>query len=288
MSKWLDGGILLPVVTGDPALASLDRTNDSILDVSRLEHLRNTEGGVLESAVDNYIKQSPLQLESLRQGLASGDTESLFGIAHDLKSTSATIGATMLSAKCAALEEAGRSGLLEQAPDLIQSIADDLPDVISALRRALEKLSESPAADLGVRADGQHVWLVDDDDGFRETAATVLRTVGFQVTTATDGGQVLSMSMESKPDLLLLDAVMNNMDGFEACRLLHESWRDQDIPILMVTGRDDLDSVNKAFASGADDFIVKPINYPILVRRILFQLRAASNHRLLRNSNEMV
>ncbi len=286
LAKWLDGLKAPQLTAGDATPVSLDPGDASMLDTARLDHLRETEGGVLETAVNRYIEQSPARVQALQEALDSADAESLYRIAHNLKSSSASIGAIELSALCAALEDISRNGRLETAPNLVHAIAEDLPTVLTELQQALEKNTPEQDANLGVRANGQHIWLVDDDAGFLETSAMALSAAGFQVITASDANQVLTMSHSSRPDLLMLDAVMDGLDGFEVCRRVNAQWQGRDVPILMVTGLDDLESVKRAFAAGATGFIVKPINYPVLIHRLLFQLRAAADQGLLRENQE--
>jgi len=286
LSKWLGDHITpaeaqsrsMPTDAGPPEGAALD--------TSRLEQLRLAGPEVLESVINRYVEHAPVQLDDLQVALISADAESLTEVAHSLKSASASIGATELATLCAALEKDGRQGELEQAPGRIQAIADKLPEVIGELQNY--PVGQGPEADidLGVHADGQHVWLVDDDAGFRDATATALTTAGFRITTAPDGDHVLSMSRDARPDLLMLDAVMGDPDGFEVCRRLNQQWEGRDIPILMVTGLDDLESVRRAFDCGAAGFIVKPINYPVLIHQLLFELRASGNQKLLRENRE--
>ncbi|MBL4901028.1 MAG: EAL domain-containing protein [Desulfocapsa sp.] len=229
-------------------------------------------GSVLERAIEGYIEQVPQQLKILREALTTGNAESLANVAQILKSASATLGALGNSTRCTALEQAGGKNAQDSANITLKENHDDMP-----------REGEVP---LDVVGAGQHIWLVDDDASFQEATATALRSSGFQVTITENGDQVLSMSHHSRPDLVLLGAIMEGLDGFEVCRQLNQRWQGWDIPILLVTGLDDLESVTRAFAAGAAGFIVKPLNYALLIHRILFQLRASGNQRLLRENHE--
>jgi diguanylate cyclase (GGDEF)-like protein len=89
-------------------------------------------------------------------------------------------------------------------------------------------------------------------------------------------GQAALRRIEHKPmpNILLLDAVMDEMDGFELCRRIRKNPHTANLPVLMLTGLDDVVSVNKAFEVGATGFVTKPVNIPILLQRIQFVLRA--------------
>jgi CheY-like chemotaxis protein len=77
------------------------------------------------------------------------------------------------------------------------------------------------------------------------------------------------------PDLILMDVEMPRMDGFAACRAIRDSENGATVPIVMVTGGDDLEAVTNAYEAGATDFVSKPINWPILGHRVLYVLRAS-------------
>jgi diguanylate cyclase (GGDEF)-like protein len=124
--------------------------------------------------------------------------------------------------------------------------------------------------------------IVDDDHVMRMLERETLVPFEFDVREAADGDQALQMLSESPPDLVLLDVEMPGIDGFEVCRRIRERWDGTQVPVIMVTGMDDLDSVNSAYEAGANDFIAKPINWPILGHRVRYVLRSANSARNLR------
>lgn len=78
---------------------------------------------------------------------------------------------------------------------------------------------------------------------------------------------------ENLPDLVLLDVVMPGLDGYQTCAALRNIADYNKLPILILTGLDDMDSIDKAFQSGATDFITKPLNWPLLSQRVRYALR---------------
>ena len=80
---------------------------------------------------------------------------------------------------------------------------------------------------------------------------------------------------ESSADIVLLDVTMPGLDGFETCRRLRRLPNGQDVPILMVTGRDDVEAIRRAYDVGATDFLTKPFNWLILEHRLRYMLRAS-------------
>jgi len=124
-----------------------------------------------------------------------------------------------------------------------------------------------------------HVLIVDDDYTARLLEREALEQSGFIVEEARDGGAALDAVQHQPPDLMLLDVDMPGIDGFEVCRQIRQRWAACDIPIIMVTGMDDLASINLAYEVGANDFMAKPINWPILGHRARYVLRAAESVR---------
>ena len=119
------------------------------------------------------------------------------------------------------------------------------------------------------------VLVVDDDVMTRKLAQEMLGQNGFAVAEAESGKQALSICENIRPDIVLLDVVMPEMDGFETCAALRCLQEGEYIPVLMVTSLEDLDSIAQAYEVGATDFISKPINWLILQQRIHYILRAS-------------
>src|SRR5471032_3384238 len=121
------------------------------------------------------------------------------------------------------------------------------------------------------------VLVADDDPVMRLLMRQMLTQVGLDVIEAEDGVQALACYKHSGPDLVMLDVDMPALDGFAVCREIRrqESHASGSVPIIMVTGGDELASVTRAYEVGATDFISKPINWQILGHRVLYVLRAS-------------
>ncbi|MDZ4719003.1 MAG: response regulator [Roseiflexaceae bacterium] len=102
--------------------------------------------------------------------------------------------------------------------------------------------------------------IVDDHTEMRELLADLLKPLGFVLLFAANGQEALTRAVEHQPDLLLLDVMMPDMDGFEVCRRLREIPATKEMPIIMVTALDDQESRITGIEVGADDFISKPFN----------------------------
>jgi len=138
----------------------------------------------------------------------------------------------------------------------------------------------------GEATDKSVILIVDDDTTMRFLMRETLEQDGFTVVESGDGVEALQAYEETRPEMLISDVVMPRMDGFELCRALRKRGDANYVPVLMATGLDDLESIEKAYEAGATDFIVKPINWLILCHRVRYMLRASRTFNELRETEE--
>ncbi|MEE9424697.1 MAG: EAL domain-containing protein [Methylococcales bacterium] len=119
------------------------------------------------------------------------------------------------------------------------------------------------------------VLIIDDDVTTQVLASRFLENSGFRTLSATNGQQGLEIFEQSNPDIILLDVEMPEMDGFAVCKKLRALRQGKNIPILMITGLDDVASIQNAYGLGATDFATKPVNWEIMVYRVRYLLRAS-------------
>ena len=131
-----------------------------------------------------------------------------------------------------------------------------------------------------------HLLVVDDDTLLRGMAAKTLRHAGFEVSDAASGEDALLRFGELPYDLILLDVMMPGLDGYEVCQRIRASAHGARVPILILTGRDDTESIELAYRHGATDFITKPINWTLLSHRVRYALRASLAAEATRRSQE--
>ncbi|MBD2446543.1 PleD family two-component system response regulator [Nostoc sp. FACHB-152] len=112
------------------------------------------------------------------------------------------------------------------------------------------------------------VLIVDDERLNRIQLRLFVEGAGYQTVEAQNGKEALTVFGQLHPDIVLLDAMMPEMDGFECCRQLQSLDFSKYIPVLMITGLDDQESVDRAFEAGAIDYVTKPIHWPVLLQRI--------------------
>jgi signal transduction histidine kinase len=117
------------------------------------------------------------------------------------------------------------------------------------------------------------ILIVDDDATQRLAARAYLEAAGFSVAESNCGRDCINRLHAVKPDLIILDVMMPGIDGFEVCRRIRSDPDLMYTPVLMVTGLDDQNSIERAFEVGATDFLVKPITWSLLVYRVRFMLR---------------
>lgn len=128
------------------------------------------------------------------------------------------------------------------------------------------------------------ILIADDDRSTRSLLRLILKKDGYQVIEVGNGEECLAAWQEHQPDMILLDAMMPVMDGFSCCRQLNQQENNLNIPILMITGLNDKESVDRAFAVGATDYITKPIHPPVLRQRLARMLKAAKAEAALKTS----
>ena len=116
--------------------------------------------------------------------------------------------------------------------------------------------------------------VVDDDFSLRLSMRAALIKADFDVLEVESGSQALDVFESDKPDLILLDVIMPEMDGFETCSAIRKLPGGNYVQILMVTGLDDVKSIELAFEAGANDFVSKPLNWLLLGYKARYMLRA--------------
>ncbi|MCD8520666.1 MAG: response regulator transcription factor [Saccharospirillaceae bacterium] len=119
-----------------------------------------------------------------------------------------------------------------------------------------------------IRSESKGLVLIADDTAESLTMLNeALSSAGYTVLVAMDGIQALNIAERMVPDLILLDAIMPNMDGFDACRALKENAELQDIPVIFMTGLSDSEHVVRGLECGGVDYLTKPVRLNELLAR---------------------
>jgi two-component system OmpR family response regulator len=123
---------------------------------------------------------------------------------------------------------------------------------------------------------GERLLIADDDDNLRSMLEAALRHHGYDVTAVASGREALAAASEAAPDLIVLDVMMPDLDGFEVCRRLRtEGSR---VPVVFLTARDATEDKVRGLTLGGDDYVVKPFSLDELVARTDAVLRRTGAH----------
>jgi diguanylate cyclase (GGDEF)-like protein len=252
----------------------LDEASPGPLDRVVFDKLREILGPALQQAVAPFLEDTPAYLEQLEESTVENDAEKARAAAHAIKGSSGNLGAPDVAQLAKEAEEFALAGRVPEIRPLLPRLRDAF-DAVAAL------LADEVYADSGLNSQQEEksaeVLIVDDDRSTRRMLRYTLQRDGFRVEEAADGEQALEMLSTLQPDVILMDAVMPVMDGFTACAKVQELPFGRTIPVLMITALEDNESVERAFAAGASDFIPKPIHFAVLsqrVRRIIEANRA--------------
>ena len=254
---------------------------------------------VLKNSYKQNLEGKRQELTALfQQVIQTWDNDQLsdlYRMAHSIKGSSATFGFTHLSQAAATLETA-----------LMQIITDDhTPDEdgieqLTSLHRKLDQrlqnpereendsgetfksADDSPPSPTPVLTTEQLTILLTDDEEFgRQQVAFMLEGVGHQVIQASTGAEAIMLYDQYKPDLIIMDVVMPEMNGYEAARAIKSRSGEDFVPIIFLTGLTEDNELVKCIENGGDDFLIKPVNSAILHARIFAMQRISElNHKL--------
>ncbi|MBF0472358.1 MAG: fused response regulator/phosphatase [Nitrospirae bacterium] len=135
------------------------------------------------------------------------------------------------------------------------------------------------------------ILIVDDDEAILKFISRHLKRYGYNIIEAVNGRVAMNIiEQKNYPQLIILDANMPIMDGFQTCVALknHSDTKVSEIPIIMVTGLDDNDSINKAFDMGAEEYINKPINMTVLRNRIKLIIEKKTAEKKLKEAYDLI
>jgi diguanylate cyclase (GGDEF)-like protein len=127
------------------------------------------------------------------------------------------------------------------------------------------------------------ILTVDDDPVIRLMASEHLLRAGFDLAEADGGERGVECFERLQPDLVLLDVEMPGLDGFHVCEAIRSSPRGRHIPILILTGLDNVEAIDRAYRLGATDFSSKPVHWLVLAQRIRYMLRASESFLAVRS-----
>ncbi len=130
------------------------------------------------------------------------------------------------------------------------------------------------------------ILVVDDDQNVRILTRQCLEAEEMVVVEAADGFEAIDVFVKERPDLVFLDVEMPGMTGLEACKRIREMPQGESIPIMIVTGSDDRESIDQGFEAGATQYKTKPVNWSLLGRDVQYMLRASNAFNSLKRQED--
>ncbi len=130
----------------------------------------------------------------------------------------------------------------------------------------------------------RRVLVADDDPFYRDLASGALTDAGYEVVTAGDGKAALDLLASISIDLAIVDVQMPEMTGLEFIENVRGTDGYRHIPVIVITGQDDTESIERAYVSGATSFLAKPLNWPLFVQHVNFVLKAGQAEADLRDA----
>lgn len=248
-------------------LSQQNSVNNMSFNPKALERLVNALGGTITNVIKDFCLDMEIYIRSLWSAINQKNESEICYIAHTLKGAARNFGAEQMVRLSSQLEEKVRGGELQDTRKIllmIESAADilssDLTKQQESLKQQYKSADRLQSKDL--------VLVVDDDRTSRAVLAEALRNSGCEVHDARDAEEALEICNRCMPDLILIDAIMPGLNGFDLCRTVRNMPFGADIPILIITGLDSEDAVSKAFSADATDFINKPVNTAVIQKRV--------------------
>ena len=256
-------------------IAGIDLSSLHVVDQRIYDELRSGIGRNLTGLVEIFLEDTPETIQSMQEAYRRGNFAHFRSLSHALKGSSQNMGALRLSMIARQLEEVK----IEDNIALVQILLTTLKSEFALVRTWLDAQIEVEGFDDELDSKTT-ILVVDDDRSLRFALRKFLEEDGHTVIEATNGAQALAQCEKMMPDLVLMDAIMPVMDGYEACRRIRQLPGGTSTPVLIITGREDNEAINDALQSGASDYITKPINNQVLRRRVtqLFQASRAEKH----------
>ncbi len=241
-----------------------------------MEELKGSVGEVLVSMIEAFLEDTPVYLQSLQHAILDGDAKKVRELAHTVKGSALNFGARRVADLSKTLEEKGATDDLADA----EILHKQLKEAYAALSKELQDYIVGSDSANRTKGNTYNILIVDDDRSMRLALKNVFKTEDYVIEEASNGEQAVALCQRNMPDLVLMDAMMPEVDGFVACERIRQLPNGADTPVLMVTALEDENSIVKAFAAGANDYIPKPIHFSVLKQRVsrLIQANKVEKH----------
>ncbi len=240
------------------------------------EGLRHVEGDeeLYKELIVVFRDGVSLQLEDLHQALQIGDIATVEREAHSLHGAAINIGARAVSEVARSIEHAIRHREMGTVPQLYNRLTSAVADTMVSLNDYVrgEPAAQAEQTTAGIATE-LTILVVDDAPINIAILDKALTREGYRVLTACSGPQARQLAITHQPDLIILDVMMPGEDGFDVMRQLKGDARTTAIPVIFLTGKDDVESKVEGFALGAVDYITKPFYPPEVKARVQLHLK---------------
>lgn len=239
-----------------------------------MDGLKEAVGDAVGSLIEAFQEDMLVYIDNLHTAIKASDAVQIRQIAHTIKGSASNFGAVALVKCSKELEDRAALGNIENAEVFAEQISAAFEALSPDLQHEIPVVGSSVAVLDDSQEQHHRILVVDDDRSIRLLLVNAFRREDYEIEQAADGMQAIEICRRHMPDLILMDAVMPEMDGFDACQAIRDIPNGADIPVLMITGLEDEGSIVRAFSSGATDYISKPINFSVMKQRVARLIKA--------------
>ena len=236
--------------------------------------LKDAVGDVIGSLIEAFQEDMLVYLANLTTAIEEQDARRVHEIAHTIKGSASNFGAYNLVRHSKELEDRAGVENLDNAATYEAQISEEFSILCIDLKQEVSLLEQVDKAVVAGHEQSYRILVADDDRSIRLALVKAFEREDYQSEEASNGMQAIEICKRRMPDLILMDAMMPQMNGFDACQHIRDLPNGADIPVLMITGLEDEDSIIKAFSSGATDYISKPINFSVMKQRVARLIKA--------------
>lgn len=244
-------------------------------DLAVMATLKHAVGDALGSLINAFQEDMLVYLEDLEKAIANNHVTKIRVIAHTIKGSASNFGAYKLVKCSKELENRVVANNTDNAAAYAEQIQAAFEVFTADLEREVLLATQTEQVIVGPRKKNNSILVVDDDRSNRLLLVNAFLREDYEMEEAQNGTEAIKLCQKRMPDLILMDALMPEMDGFDACKAIRALPQGRDIPVLMITGLEDEGSIVKAFTSGTTDYISKPINFSVLKQRAARLIKAS-------------
>jgi diguanylate cyclase (GGDEF)-like protein len=228
-----------------------------------------------------FAKNNQKKFSEITGALQAGDIKTAHRLAHTLKGNAGQIGKPRLQSAAADVEQALKAGQNLATGEQLRLLDAELNAVLAELASLPDETAVQEPVPAIMGEERKNSLLIVDDEEINLTVLTYILSPYYTIYTATNGANALEKAHEYMPDLVLLDILMPEMDGYETLAELRKNEKTQDIPVIFITGLDSIEDEEKGLSHNAADYISKPFSAAIVKLRIRNQIQIINQFRTI-------